>query len=287
MTAPRTRLIEAETDFERDLLRSWGHERPSDRARQRARGLFGVGTALGVSAASTATAASQVAGGAGAATGSMAPKAVTLGALTLGKWLAAGAVVVAAAGVTVEYARSPSSAAAPSGAPIAAPVPRSPSPPNPVHVSPAASDFSRSVDPYMSSPAPPVPAMTVPQPASAREPAHAQEVSRPRAVMPAPGPSDDERPTLGLGEQVAALDRARNALASGDTTRGIRLLDEYQARFPKGILAQEATVLRIEALLAGGNRPAAADIASQFLASNPTSPHAARIRRLLQRGSNL
>jgi TolA-binding protein len=93
-------------------------------------------------------------------------------------------------------------------------------------------------------------------------------------------------PALGLGQQVAALDRARDALASGNAAGALRLVDEYDRQFPRGALAQEATALRIEALVQQGNRDAAGRLAERFLDANPRSPHAARIRLLVQRATN-
>jgi len=48
-----------------------------------------------------------------------------------------------------------------------------------------------------------------------------------------------------------------------------------------GDLAPEALVLRIEALARTGERDAAEDLARDYLAKNPSSPHAERIRTLL------
>jgi hypothetical protein len=246
MTAPRTRIAEGATDFERDLLRSWEKEQPSDAAREGALALVGT--------ASTAAAAGLKAATSGA--GSMAPKAAALGLGALGKWVLVGAGVVALAvtGATVQYVRSPPketpvtvSAAAPVVASIAAPLPSSPPTEAP------------------SAPAPLPPAATSP--------------SSPTVLEPRP-------PALGLGQQVAALDRARDALASGNAAGALRFVDEYDRQFPRGALAQEATALRIEALLQQGNRDAAVHLADRFLASNPRSPHAARIRLLVQGAHN-
>jgi hypothetical protein len=249
MTAPRTRIAEGATDFERDLLRSWEKEQPSDAAREGALALVGT--------ASTAAAAGLKAATGGA--GSMAPKAAALGVAALGKWAIVGAVVVvlAATGATVQYVRSPSketpvtvSAVAPVVASIAAPLPSSPA----------------TEGPSVPAPLPPAAtSSTAPMAATVLEP-------RP--------------PALGLGQQVAALDRARDALASGNASGALRFVDEYDRQFPRGALAQEATALRIEALLQQGNRDAAVRLADRFLASNPRSPHAARIRLLVQGAHN-
>jgi outer membrane protein assembly factor BamD (BamD/ComL family) len=97
----------------------------------------------------------------------------------------------------------------------------------------------------------------------------------------------EKHATLGLGEQVVAIDRARAALAAGDAPRAVRLVDDYEANFPTGTLAQEATALRIEALVTEGQFAHATEVADRFLASHPASPHAARIRRLIRREPNL
>jgi len=106
-----------------------------------------------------------------------------------------------------------------------------------------------------------------------------QLAAAPPALEPRP-------PALGLGQQVAALDRARDALTSGNAAGALRQVDEYDRQFPRGALAQEAAALRIEALFQQGNRDAALSLAERFLASNPRSPHAARIRLLVERAHN-
>jgi TolA-binding protein len=84
-----------------------------------------------------------------------------------------------------------------------------------------------------------------------------------------------------LGDEIALLDAARRALRSGDARLALSDLDRHQAEFPRGVLGQEATLLRIEALVRSGNRPAAEALARQFLARQPNSPHAKRIESLL------
>ena len=46
-------------------------------------------------------------------------------------------------------------------------------------------------------------------------------------------------------------------------------------------MGPEATVLRVEALVRAGDRSAAARVGNAFLAGNPQSPYATRIRSLL------
>ncbi len=249
MTAPRTRIAEGATEFERELLRSWQREQPSPVARQAALALMGGVAPTGVAA------------GLKAATCSMAPKAATLGATVLGKWaiVGAGVVALATAGTAVYAVRSssPSSPVTVTGRPpVAVQLPLLASVPQ---VPPSAT----AADAPLSAPAPPPPSVA--------------------KTPPAAPPALDPPRALGLGQEVAALDRARDALAAGNAAGALRQVDEYEGQFPRGALAQEATALRIEALLQQGNRDAAVRLADRFLASNPKSPHAARIRLLVQR----
>lgn len=95
-------------------------------------------------------------------------------------------------------------------------------------------------------------------------------------IAPAPIDAADA-----LREQVAMIDRARDALGAGDAAGCLAALDAHDERFPRSAMAEEATVLRIEALLRLGDRARAADLGERFLASRPTSPHAAGVRALL------
>jgi hypothetical protein len=81
--------------------------------------------------------------------------------------------------------------------------------------------------------------------------------------------------------ELEAIDSARRALASGNAALASRLLDRYQARFPKPRLRAEATVLRVETLVARGDRSAATRLGKAFLSSNPKSPYARRVRSLI------
>lgn len=103
---------------------------------------------------------------------------------------------------------------------------------------------------------------------AAEEPAPA-----PRAAVPS------NVDTLPL--ELEAIDNARKALASGNAALASRMLDRYQARFPKPRLRAEATVLRVETLMARGDRPAATRLGKAFLTSNPKSPYARRVRSLI------
>ncbi|WP_049949842.1 hypothetical protein [Sorangium cellulosum] len=261
MTDPKRLGEEETTEFERALLRSWKRESPPASARARALAIAGL--AAGTSAAPGAPAAP-------------ASKAAAGKLLSLAKWSLGAAIGVGLVGAGVALLRpsAPSSAAATSSEPPAALVPPTAGEPPAVSAPPVApapapsGPVTRAPIPVQAS-GPPVPA-----------PAAAASPPRPKSAAPrsrsAPVASTDT-----LGEQVAMIDRARDALGAGDAAGCLSALDAYDRRFPRSAMGEEATVLRIEALIRLGDRARAADLGRRFLASRPTSPHAAGVRALL------
>ena len=257
MSEPR-RFLNNGGDFEQSLLRSAREDRPSPGSRQRALAALGVGASV-LGAGATATAA--------VSTASPAVKAAaSLGLLKwIGVGIADGALVVGAAEVAHSVA------------------------PQPAHVTSAAlEEQGRAAVPPSRSPAtnlPPIPAGDTKEPVSSAieaplaivapaASAAALIAEPPRARTPSPASS-------ALADEIAALDGAREALASGDASRAIRALDARDRAFPRGALGPEAMVLRIEALALRGDRAAATRLAEAFLAASPRSPHANRIRTLV------
>jgi hypothetical protein len=244
MSDPPRLLDGGASELERSLLKSWESERPSPEGRERALAIAAMGTIALTAAAKGA---------------SLAPKAA-LGASSFGKWLLLGAFVAAAGGTAayVHHRMARSSDAVASK--TAAVVPAAPLVPSPqVAAAPVA-------------PSQPAPSVAQSAPAIS-EPA-------PRAAA-AHSPSAGPRPASTLGDQVTALDRARRALADGDSRGALHALDDYEARYPHGVLAEEAEVVRVEALVAAGDHEGAARVGARFLASHPNSPHASRVRALL------
>ncbi len=88
-------------------------------------------------------------------------------------------------------------------------------------------------------------------------------------------------PGASAAVELTMLDEARAAVTAGDPARALSVLDDYARRFPRGALGPEASVLRIVALVAAGDRPAAARVAQSFLQGHPNSPYAQRIESLL------
>jgi hypothetical protein len=91
-------------------------------------------------------------------------------------------------------------------------------------------------------------------------------------------------PPVGRGtfrEELALVSTARSALESGDAAACMRAVARYDERFHAGTFAHEIEVLRIEALAASGDRAQAHSRAEKFLAANPKSPYAERVRSLI------
>jgi outer membrane protein assembly factor BamD (BamD/ComL family) len=83
-----------------------------------------------------------------------------------------------------------------------------------------------------------------------------------------------------LREEARTLDGARNRLTNGDPAASLQRLADYDRRFANGSLHEEASLLRIEALVRLGNRSDARALATRFLKAYPTSVHAERVKSL-------
>ena len=284
MSDPR-RILEGPdaTQFERDLLESWSSEQPS--AAARARALAIAGAAAGTLAAATAATAGASSSGLGAAAGVAAPKAAGLGLMVTLKWGFLFAVVAASgvASVVLLGKGRTDEVAAPVApvahvASVAKGVAASPPPALPGTASPTATANANAnaneapgLEPKTVSPADLPPAAAVP---TATATTAVGPAPRAHAAAGATGDSS-------LSEEIAAFDKARGALDAGDADRALALVDAYEKRFPAGTFVQEAEVLRVQALTRKGDAAGARRVGQRFLAAHPTSPHAARIRAIL------
>jgi hypothetical protein len=122
----------------------------------------------------------------------------------------------------------------------------------------------------------------VPSPAILGAPSSAS--SSATASNVAPRSARVEAGSGGLSREVAALELAHRALAAHNPSSALHLLDNYRAEFPHGALGSEATVLRVQALLASGNRAAAQALADSYSSRHPDSPYARRIQDILHSG---
>ena len=90
-----------------------------------------------------------------------------------------------------------------------------------------------------------------------------------------------------MAAELALLGRVRSSLAAGHRSEALKELDAYDRAFPTSTLAEEAAVLRVDALTAEGHQAAAAAVARRLLAADPTSAHAPHLLEVLRANENL
>jgi hypothetical protein len=86
-----------------------------------------------------------------------------------------------------------------------------------------------------------------------------------------------------LAAELALLDRARSRLRSGDASGALAGLDAYEKNHGQGILATEATLLKIEALVLAGRKDDARTVAAPLLQRRAGDMTGDRARALLER----
>jgi hypothetical protein len=86
-----------------------------------------------------------------------------------------------------------------------------------------------------------------------------------------------------LTAELGALDAARSTLARGDARGALSLLDAYFRAYPRGRLALEGEVMRIDALARSGQVELSRQHATAFLRRHPNSVLTTRVRGYLQR----
>ncbi len=113
---------------------------------------------------------------------------------------------------------------------------------------------------------PPAPARKM-QPEAPARAAHAASAKR-AAAEPAPD----------VAGEIALLNEAQRALASGRADRALQLLDRHAREFPHGSLGEERAAARIIALCALGRETAARAEIAAFVRQSPESPLLERVR---------
>jgi hypothetical protein len=292
-------------------FRSADRDAPRPEAKAALMAALGVGA---VAAASTASAAAA----AGAATtaaagGSTAAAAKGVGLAVIAKWVLASAVIVGGTAATVHAVSQPDPpavvAASPARPTVAVNGSRGATPPQPAlapgEASPREPAATAAIaaaavapTPTAAATAPPAPARVgpaapgltgagvTPAPAGAPPAAAAPVAAAPVAPAPAAAPpaavADDPAPRRAtVGDEIAALDRARSQLASGNGAGALEALRDYRRSFPAGVLAQEASVLEIESLAAAGQGDRARTLGGRFVAEHPRSPLIPRVQRAM------
>jgi Outer membrane lipoprotein len=199
------------------------------------------------------------------------PSAPALAAPVAAPLLANAPALAAPSAAQVAAPSAAAQVAAP--APVAAPaLARAPAPAAP-RAPARADDFA----------APPSPrgAETAPLPLPTPLAAPALRGTTPGPLDGRPPPNTTPPPGTALSSEVALLDLARTALAGHDPKSALAALGNYDRAFPRGALAQEATLMRIDALLQAGDRAGAVALADAFLRADPRGPYAKRVRDML------
>lgn len=116
----------------------------------------------------------------------------------------------------------------------------------------------------------PSPAAAPPGPASVPPPSATARF----AQVPSAAPAGDT-----LAAETRELRSAYAAMERGDPARALALLDQQSAEYPHGQLGQERAAARVFALCKLGRTAEAHAAAARFLAQNPGSPLAGRVRK--------
>jgi hypothetical protein len=139
--------------------------------------------------------------------------------------------------------------------------------------------------------APSLPPKAPPAVVPSAEPKPVTASERPTATLafapvPSGTPSARSATADDFAAQLALVDRARRAVAVGDSVLALDLLDRLEREHGARRFGPEATAIRIEALVRGGNRPLAETLADQFIARHPSHPLIPRVRSLISRGGS-
>ncbi len=244
---------EGATGGESALLEASRAERAPAHARARTLRALGVSSVVATTAVTATTASAAPAVSASAMGWGLVVKVVGVSMLAGG--LLAGTLAVRAAHKPVAPPTAPRFADTPA---TSAPVARAPA---------ASAPPSVSVEPS-------------PSALATENPPHTGIRARPRSPAERPTSANDH-----LAREVVALEHAQRALAAHDPAGALRWLDQYRADFPSGALASDATVLRVQALLAKGDRAGAKALAERYAKDHPDSPYAKRIEDLAHDGT--
>jgi TolA-binding protein len=112
-----------------------------------------------------------------------------------------------------------------------------------------------------------------------------ETVSPPAAALPQKGELAAARPSPGVDAyslELALLQRARAAVASGRFSAALHAIAEHQRRFPTGHFLEEREALRVKALAGLGRTDEAHRAAEKFRSRFPDSVLSSRIEGAIQ-----
>ncbi len=94
-----------------------------------------------------------------------------------------------------------------------------------------------------------------------------------------------DAPTMDLAAELEMIDAARAAVAKRQNAEALQKLAQHEARFPNGQLAQQRDRLRIQALVAMGDRDQARARAATFRKQYPNGLLLPAVERALEGGN--
>lgn len=251
---------------------------PTARVERAARAL-GIAPAVALTAGKAAAAGAVTAASKTAASAAVAPHVTHLLWGTLAKWLGVGLLAGSVTSFAVSrlpLARGESDAPLSSPAPLRrqlepAVTPVADAPPDELVPLPSVA--------VTSSPSPPLGAPREPAPTvrSSNEPSRAVPSALGAPPLPPPAPTSLER-------ELARLDQARRAVNAHDPARALEALAAYDRELEAPALRAEATLLRVQALVAGGRLPEAQREVANVLSTHPRDGYTCRLTRLAALG---
>jgi len=282
MSEMRRLRDETRSPFTRALLDSVKADRSANGACDRALRSLGFGTAaMTASAAAKAMALGGVAKGVGALSG--APAAAKGGALLLVQWIGIGTLGGAVAIASAPYAERVMVRAQQSARSSSVSLHRREA------NKAAASSVEEPLAPVDSPTIAPAPIPSPPTPSPPVKPLHppraldeANRATASAATTQEPAPSVVPVATDSIATQLETLKAIRASLGVGAPERALILLDDFQRRYPSSPLVEEATVLRIDALVDARRGTEATRLAEAFLSAHPSSAYAQRVRSKLK-----
>jgi hypothetical protein len=105
-----------------------------------------------------------------------------------------------------------------------------------------------------------------------------------RSVAAWAGPVSTPPEADSFAAELRAVDSVRAAIASGDSRGALEKLDGWETGFSRKHFAEEAALLRVQALRGSGDVDGSARAAQRFLELYPQSPLAQRVRSTLEAG---
>jgi hypothetical protein len=243
------------------LLAAACSDTPGRSARDRAAVAVGLAVSIAAATSASSTAGAGVVGAVGSGGGAVAKSASAAAWIKLAAGVLIAAALAGGAMVAADRHKAPRPAAVSAPPPVATTT---------VHASEMARPSSDET-PFHETPLATTPRRTPAQ--GGADPGRTKAAIYQSAEAPLESP---------LARELRSLDDARSALDRHEIADALADLDRYERTFPTGTLRTEASLLRVESLLARGDGPDARRLARELLAQDPSGPHARRLRTIVE-----